>query len=145
MSNVGTEKIKRMILKALKNHGASFKRTRYGVFADELANEIYGLIGGEMNLEWNSVHGFPNELEPLVRKLERGLGLRMKRDERAVEVYQWIREQGDERLKAFIKWATDPERARFLGKYRNSPEAIQIDYQMVGTGGNDRPDLEVGF
>lgn len=132
---IGTEQIKRKILAKLKRSKAVLNGVKYGDFADELTAEIMELIGDDMrNKEWDLIHSFPAELATIVDRLERGLGLRnMMRDERAQEVYRWIIEQEKEgkSLKVFISWALDAERARYVGKYRNNPDAIKTDYQMA--------------
>lgn len=134
---IGTEQIKHKILPKLKKYKAHLTGVKYGDFADELADEIIELLGDDMrNKQWDLAHDFPAELAAIVEKLERGLGLRnMKRDERAQEVYRWIIEQekAGKSLKVFITWALDAERARYVGKYKNNPEAIKIDFQLAFT------------
>lgn len=129
----GTEQIKRLILGALKKSNARLDGVKYGAFADALAGEIYALIGDEMSKrDWNMIHGVPDDLEKLIRRLERVLGgYTFKRDEKSLEVYRWVQEQPEEKLKAFIVWATDPERVKFIGKYRNNPGAIQFDWEQA--------------
>lgn len=132
---IGTEQIKHKILRKLKKYKAHLTGGKYGDFADELADEIIELLGDDMrNKQWDLEHDFPAELAAIVEKLERGLGLRnMKRDERAQEVYRWLIEQekNGKPIKNFISWALDSERARFVGKYKNNPDAIKVDYQFA--------------
>lgn len=133
----GYEEIKQLIYDQLVRANANLPIGR-NKFSKDLAKKIYELLEPEMNAEWNNAHGFPQELEQIVRKLENGLGLRMKRDERAAEVYKWIIEQekNGRSVGKFIAWAVDRQRVQFVGKYRNSPEAIRIDYKMVFEGGS---------
>jgi hypothetical protein len=132
---IGTDQIRYEIIKRLKKYDAYLKGINRGDFADELAGEIIKLFGDDMrNKEWDLIHSFPAELAAIVDRLERGLGLRnMMRDDRAQEVYRWIIDQEKEgkSLKVFISWALDAERARFVGKYKNNPDAIKTDYQMA--------------
>jgi len=143
---IGTEQIKHKIIDKLKKNKAHLKGVKHGDFADELAKEIMELIGDDMrNKEWDLIHSFPAELAAIVDRLERGLGLRnMMRDERAQEVYRWIIEQEKDgkSLKVFISWALDAERVRFVGKYKNNPDAIRVDYQAA-IGSQQRSSADV--
>ena len=106
-----------------------------------LAREIVKLIADDLmeekqdktpmkNAQWNMAYGFPSELDLLVEKLERGLGINnMMRDERAVEVYRWIEKQTG--LDKFIQWATHKDRVQFVGKYRNNPSAIKNEWKLA--------------
>lgn len=86
--------------------------------------------GNVNNKEWDAMHDFPKELAAIVKKLEKGLGVsNMMRDENAVEVYRWVSEQDG--LEKFIEWATSPERAQFIGKYKNNPGLIKIDWKVA--------------
>ena len=129
--NVGTEQIKYKILRALKKHKAVLRGIKYGEFADDLSEEIFELIGGEM-LEMDLMHNIPTNIMQLIRKLERGLGgYKFPRDEQALEVYRWILEQPEKELKTFITWATELDRIQYVGKYRNNPLAIQFDWEQA--------------
>ena len=143
---IGTEQIKHKIIDKLKKNKAHLKGVKHGDFADKLAKEIMELIGDDMrNKEWDLIHSFPAELAAIVDRLERGLGLRnMMRDERAQEVYRWIIEQEKDgkSLKVFISWALDAERVRFVGKYKNNPDAIRVDYQAA-IGSQQRSSADV--
>jgi hypothetical protein len=57
----------------------------------------------------------------------------MKRDNEAIEVYRWLAEQGKDKIKQFILWATDVERVQFVGKYRNTPGYIKNDWKIAFT------------
>ena len=128
---IGTQQIQNAIYEQLTRARVDVPGGR-NKFAKDLAKIIYELIGDDMsNRDWDAMHGFPEDLVPLVRKLQTGLGLRMKRDEDAIAVYRWLSEQGDDKIKHFIKWATAEERVQYVGKYRNSPEAIKIDWKMA--------------
>lgn len=130
--NVGTEQIKHKILRALKRSNAHLKQTRYGEFADDLAEEIYELLGEPdmSKKDWDLYHQFPPELLPIVKKLERALGgFTFKRDEQAQEVYRWVAEQPEKDLRRFIAWAIAPERIAFVAKYRNNPATIRFDWE----------------
>lgn len=137
--NFGTQQIEDKIVSQLKQANAKLN-CGYGKFAKDLAKRIYELMeGSTVDAQWNFVHNFPPELEAVVRKLERGLGLRnMKRDEGAIEIYKFMIEQEKTGclISQFITWATEPERVKFVGKYRNSPEAIQLDYKQVFSRAN---------
>jgi hypothetical protein len=116
--------------------------------ANEIVDEIMSLIGGEVNTEWNIGHGFPQDLEAVVRKFERGLGLTMPRDTDAAETYRWIKEQeqNGRPIKKFIEWAISVERAQYVGKYRKSPGLLKIDYEFAfETQGYNPQGLEIGF
>lgn len=86
------------------------------------------------NKQWDLAHNFPSDLSSLVERLERELGLRnMMRDERAVKVYRWVAEQeaNGQTVKKFAEWALQPERVQYVGKYKNTPEAIQRDWVLA--------------
>lgn len=131
----GTDQVKHKVLHYLKKYKAVLRGAKYGEFADELTAEIMKLIGDDMrNKEWDDWHGFPEELRVIVTRLERFLNLRnMMRDERAVEVYQWIAEQesAGKTIAKFADWALQPERAQFVGKYKKTPEAIKTDWALA--------------
>lgn len=134
----GTEQIKRLIQRALKKHNARLDGARWGKFADELAGEIYALIGDDMGKrDWNMAHGVSDDMESFIRRLEKALGgYVFKRDEKSLEVYRWVMAQPEEKIRAFIVWATNPERVQFIGKYRNNPGAIQFDFEQAQTKAN---------
>lgn len=142
---IGTQKLKYTVENILyENHIINGRRR----IANEIVDTIMEMIGDDMNLEFNLGHGFPPELESIVRKLERGLGLMLKRDEDSIEVYKFIKEQeqNGRSVDKFIQWATSEERARFIAKYRNSPGLIKIDYAFAfETDGYNPQKLEVGF
>lgn len=88
------------------------------------------------NKQWDAAHGFPAELVPIVDKLERALGLRnMMRDERAQDVYRWLIEQekAGRTIAKFAEWASMPERAAYISKYKKNPDAIKTDWGIVFT------------
>lgn len=146
--NTGTEEIKHKILQALRKHKAVLRGIKYGEFADELSETIYGLIGDDMNLDWNMRHGFTPELEKVARKLERGLGIMLKRDEDSVEVYQWLAAQDEagQPISKWIEWATAEERVQYVNQYR-SPGLIRTHYKSAfSSNGSANPQgLEIGF
>ncbi len=145
----GTEQIKRLIMSKLGDHNAVLRGIGYGKFAGELANEIFELIGGDMDASWNTGHGFPQELEGIVRILEKGLGIILSRKPETIETYQWIKEQNEKgrSVKRFIEWATGAEQAKFVGKYRFNPGLIKLDYQYAfeNKAGYNPQNLEVGI
>jgi len=103
---IGTQKLKYTVETILyENHIINGRRR----IANEIVDTIMELIGGDMNLEWNLGHGFPQDLEKVVRELERGLGLNMPRDTDAAETYRWIKEQAQNGrpVSKFIVWALD--------------------------------------
>lgn len=104
-----------------------------------LAREIVKLIADDLleekeekpmkNEHWNLVHNFPPELEPIIKKLEKGLGIEnLKRDDVAIEVYRWVAEQPD--VDRFIEWATSSERVQFVAKYRTNPRQIKNEWNL---------------
>lgn len=131
----GTKKLQYDIEGILYDHHVTGSRRR---IAKAIVDAVTAWVGDDdMNREWNIGHGFPEALEPIVRKLEEGLGLRMKRDDGAAKVYEWVAEQekNGHPMSKFIAWATDKARVQYVGKYRNSPEAIRIDYKMAFESG----------
>ena len=136
--NVGTEDIRRIILRSLKRSNAVLRGMKYGSFATDVAEEIYELFEGsepEMSKrDWNLIHNFPPELEPIVKQFEKGFSFLMKRDEQAQDVYRWISEQDRKQVKMFIAWALDVERVKFVGKYRNEPGHIKNDWKLAMQG-----------
>jgi hypothetical protein len=124
---VGTQKLIYEVEDVLyRNHVTSGKRR----IAKEIVERVMELIGDDMSKkDWNQYHGFPQDLEPVVRQLERGLGVVMMRDEKAIETYKWLAEKGAEKIKMFINWATASERVQYIGKYRRSPGLIQVEWK----------------
>lgn len=117
----------------------AIKETKYmGVkVRTKLRDVLEEKIGKEDNMrnkQWDGLHDVPSDIAKIVDRLERALGLRnMMRDERAVEVYQWIAEQEStgKTIAKFADWALQPERAQFVGKYKKTPEAIKTDWQIA--------------
>jgi hypothetical protein len=144
----GTQQIKYKITDALKKYKAVLNGIKHGPFADELTAEIFELIGGDMNADWNMRHAFPVELEPFVRKIERGLGINLMRDEKSIEVYEWLQEQDREghTIARWIEWAKDDERVKFINQYRQ-PGLIKTHYKFAfdGEGKYNPQGLEIGF
>lgn len=107
----------------------------------KVAREIVQLIADDLlegkeektpmnNKQWNMAYGFPAELEPIIQKLEKGLGIEnLKRDEVAIEVYRWVSQQPD--IDRFIEWATSKERVQFVAKYRTNPRQIKNEWQLA--------------
>ena len=107
------------------NHIKSKRR-----IARQIWEAIEPLIGDDMSKkDFDLAYNFPQELNPIVQQLERGLGVSMMKDEKAIEVYRWLAEQGREKIKVFIGWATDSERVQFIGKYRRSPGLIRVEWK----------------
>lgn len=132
--SIGTEPLSWELYNAIKDTKYIGKATR--IKMREVLENNLGKEETMRNKQWDLAHDFPPDLASIVDKLERGLGLRnMKRDDRAQEVYRWIIEQekAGKSLKVFITWALDAERARYVGKYKNNPEAIKIDFQLAFT------------
>lgn len=135
--NFGVQDIRDIIYNNAKRAG--FKGGMpYGKFAKDTADLIYEMITNKepdmRNKEWDDWHGFPDELKLIVTRLEKFLNLRnMMRDERAVEVYQWVadQEKAGKTIAKFAEWALQPERAQFVGKYKKTPEAIKTDWQLA--------------
>lgn len=124
------------IQKIIYQNAISAKYPGASKFAKDTAKLVWAMIeerqGDMSKRDWNMIHGVPDDLEKLIKRLERTLGgYTFKRDEKSLEVYRWVQEQPEEKLKAFIVWATDPERVQFIGKYRNNPGAIQFDWEQA--------------
>lgn len=136
----GTEDIKHLILRSLRKYNVRLNGIKYGAYADELAEQLFELIGDDMGKrDWSLVHGIPADIEKFIRHMERALGGYMfKRDDNSLEVYKWIMAQPETKLKAFIEWATAPERIQFIGKYRNNPATIQFDWDRSLTNSADK-------
>lgn len=132
MNNVGTDQIKNLIWGHLKRSG--FKGgMRFSKFADDTANEIWKLIFGDddVDVEWKIASNFPEELNPLVDRLEKGLKLgMMKRNSRAEPIYRWMLKQDANGfpISAFIAWATDEKNIQYVSKYAKNPEWLKVDY-----------------
>jgi hypothetical protein len=105
--------------------------------AKEIVNTIMDYVDGEImkaNKDWNLYHDFPQHLEPLVRRIEKGLHFELfPRTDEAAKVYEWILEQEREgrKLETWIAWANNPERQKYAGKYKARPLNIQADYPQA--------------
>lgn len=129
--NFGTQHIQDIIYQQVKRAGYK-GGIPYGKFAKDTAKLVYELIGDDMSKrEFDLVHNFPQELEPIVSQLSKGFGFLMMRDENAIEVYNWLKEQGRDKIAVFIKWATDDERVKFVGKYRKAPGLIKTEWRLA--------------
>lgn len=131
--NIGYEQIKNIIYEQLKDANANIPIGR-NKFSKDLAKRIYGLIEGDVNKEWNLAHDFPVELESFVRRLEKGLKIgKLKRTDKAAEVYRWMIEQekGGKDLKVFFAWATSEEQYKYVSKYFSNPEWLQVDFERA--------------
>jgi len=147
----GIEEIKQIILNNLYSSGymggIPFKK-----FAKDTAKIIYETIlenGDDMNKLWNLAHDFPLELEPVARRIERELGVRVMRDEAAADVFRWLLEQekNGKPLSKFFEWAKSPERVQYINQYR-TPGVIQAHYPLVFAASINQynpQNLEIGF
>jgi hypothetical protein len=126
---IGTQKLKYKVESILyENHVRTGRRR----IAGEIVDAIMEIMGDDMSKkDWNLFHSFPQELEPVVLQLRQGFNFEPKRDEIAIETYTWLKEQGKEKLAAFIRWATDKERVQYVGKYRNNPGMIKNDWKLA--------------
>lgn len=142
---IGTQKLRYAVENILyENHVIKGRRR----IANEIVDEFEKLMGDDMNIEWNMGHGFPQDLESIVRKLERGLGLTLPRDTDAAETYRWLKEQeqNGRPVSKFIEWALSKERAQYVNKYRKSPGLFKVDYEFAfETAGYNPQGLEIGF
>jgi hypothetical protein len=133
--NFGSQQIRDIIFDQAKRAG--LRGYPLGKFAKDTSKMIYELIEESeptvSKKEWNLVHNFPQDLEPIIRQLNKGFNFQMKRDDEAIEVYRWLAEQGKDKIKQFILWATDVERVQFVGKYRNTPGYIKNDWKIAFT------------
>lgn len=136
---IGTEQIRRTIIKKLGEHNAFFKRrgTKYGNFATELADEIVKLIGDDMHSSMKTealARGIDKEDIALCEKVEKAFGFdAMPITPGAIEVYRWIaeREAGGQRLKTFVEWAKQNEEGKFIRMYRKDPSNIRLDWDRA--------------
>ena len=132
--NFGTQQIQDIIFNQAKRAG--LRGYPLGKFAKDTAKLIMELMEGEeeMNKQWNLAHDFPEHLEKVVRRLEKGLKFNLfPRTEEAKKVYEWVLEQEENgmELEKFIAWAMMPERVQYAGKYRSKPLYIQADYPQA--------------
>lgn len=125
------EDIKYIVKRVLRNYQMQGRDSA----ARAVATEIYDAIERtySMNVEWNIANNFPPALEPTVKRLEKGLGILLKRTEPSAKIYEWIAEQEKQgkKIEKFTTWATQPERAQYLPKYFSKPEYLQVDYQQA--------------
>lgn len=125
----GTDDIAYQLWKSLRDSGANLTKNHLRVMRETLT----GLDEGSEEVkskEWNLAHDFPAELEPIIQRLEKGLGLsNLMRDANAIEVYRWI--AGQSGLDRFIEWATSPERVQFIGKYKKNIGLIKVEWKAA--------------
>lgn len=141
---IGTQKLVYTVENILyENHVKNGRRR----IANEIVEAIMELIGEDMNKVWNAAHNFPVELEPIVRRLEKGLSMMLKRDEISAEVYRWLIEQEQEgrKIEKWIEWATADERVKFISQYR-SVGVIKAHYKLAfeSNEGYNPQQLEIG-
>lgn len=132
---LGTDEIAYELFKALKSNGVNVSLDKFKKIVRNRLNELDEGTPAKKekapmnNKEWNMYHEFPKELEPIIKKLEKGLGIEnLKRDDVAIEVYRWVAEQPD--IDRFIEWATSKERVQFVAKYRTNPRQIKNEWQL---------------
>lgn len=131
--NFGTQHIQDIIYQQVKRAGYK-GGIPHGKFAKDTAKLIFELIGDDVSKrDWNLAYNFPQELEPIVAQLSKGFGFEMMRDDNAKEVYTWLKEQGRDKIAAFIKWATDAERVKYVMKYRKAPGLIKTEWKSAFT------------
>lgn len=125
---IGTQQLKYKVENILyENHVKSGRRR----IAGEIVDTIIELMGDDMSKrEWDAAHNFPHDLEPVVMQIRKGFNFEPKRDDLAIDIYKWLKEQGREKLDAFIRWATEKERVQYVGKYRN-PGMIKNDWKLA--------------
>lgn len=131
MNNIGYEKIRDVIYQALVQANADVKGGR-GKFAKDTAKRIY-----DLNAEWQIGSDFPDELEPFVKRLEKGLGVGMlKRNARAAEIYRWLIEQESQgkNLETFFSWAKSEEQKKYKSKYYSNPDYLKVDFPRAFDG-----------
>lgn len=142
----GTQKLVYQVENILyENHIRNGRRR----IANEIVDTIMELLEADMNKDWNMGHNFPTELETTVRKLERGLGINLMRDDNAIEVYRWIKEQDEKgkSIQKFIEWALQDEQRKYISKYRFNPGLLKNDYPFAfeDTNGYNPQQLEIGI
>lgn len=132
----GTQKLVYTVENILyENHIKNGRRR----IAREIVEAVEEWMGDDMSRkDFDLAHGFPSDLNPIVKQLESGLGIVMMRDDAAIELYKWLAEQGREKIGKFIQWATAPERVQYVGKYRRSPGLIRTEWKLafMGTDNN---------
>lgn len=125
---IGTQQLKYKVENILfENHVKSGRRR----IAGEIVDMLMEFMEDDMSKkDWNMVHGFPQDLESVVLQIRKGMNFEPKRDELAIEIYKWLKDQGREKLDVFIRWATEKERVQYVGKYRN-PGMIKNDWKLA--------------
>jgi len=119
-------KFRDMLKQSGRGKGSATLARQMSQVADEYLTEAQNMNGA-----WNAAHAFPQELESVVKKFERGFGISLMRDEAAAEIYRWIAEQKPVDIDKFIAWATAAERVQYIGKYRKSPGLIKAEWKLA--------------
>lgn len=148
----GLQEIKDIIFNHLKRSGYR-GGVGIGKLSKDTAEEIYELLerNEDMNKGWNAAHDFAPELEKVARRLEKGLSLGLfKRTPEAAEVYKWVieKEKNGESLDVWMTWAMNPDRVKYVGKYRANITNIVADWPQAFDGrvkGYNPQNLEIGF
>jgi len=132
--NFGYHDLQQIIFEQVKKAGfrggISFSK-----FAKDTAKLQMEFIREQMVMDafWEAAHDFPENLDSLLKRLEKGLGYNFGRDLNARIIATWLEKQEKEgqSIERFCEWATAPDRKQYVAKYVNKPEYIKQDWSQA--------------
>lgn len=129
---IGVQDIRNVIYDQWKRAGYK-GGMRPGQFAQDTAEMIYELLRSDMEQQrdYSQPYTFPADLLPICERLKNGLKLgELKRNEKAAEVYRWLKEQEEngKSLDTFIAWANGDDQKKYIPKYYANPEWLKVDF-----------------
>lgn len=134
--NFGTQQIQDIIYTQAKRAG--LRGYPLGKFAKDTAKMIGDMLGEiELRDKTEAPQAYPQHIETLVRRLEKGLKFNLfPRTTEAREIYEWVLDQEKQGypLDRFISWALQPDRLKYAGKYRSKPMYIKADWPQAFIG-----------
>lgn len=140
--NFGVQDIRNIIYDNVKRAG--FKGGMpLGKFAKDTAELIYEMIESkepDMQQEMKTMaraKGISEEVIKYTDRICRVFSFSVVQlDPIAISVYEWMIEQEakGQTVEKFAKWALDPERVKFVNKYRNNAGNFKNDWVLAFTG-----------
>lgn len=144
MPKIGYEKIQNLLEEQFYSGGGTIVKFRGGAkkYFKDVAKEIVKLYETEednMQTDLKAMalaRGISQEVIKYTDRICRAFSFSIVQlDPIAVEVYEWMmeQEQKGQTVEKFAEWARDPERVKFINKYRNSAGNFKNDWPLAFT------------
>lgn len=142
--NFGEDNLRYEIRDYCNNHGVKITVPGgAGKFYKDLGKHLYKYIeenGGDVRKgmkEQAMMNGISKEVIKYTDRICKVFSFSVVQlDPIAISVYEWMLEQEakGQTVEKFAKWALDPERVKFVNKYRNNAGNFKNDWVLAFTG-----------